>query len=161
MSDFRTAHAIPIMLCVGMMILALCMVAYATLAPDSSIRVFLFAFAFVLFVVSFNKMLSVAWYEKNLSRLHDELSHVSPDTCPDYWQAGFDKCHGHKCKPYFRGQSAEGEEGTVWMMGNAEEDAEIRLRDYQAMSADSLCNLNRQYPWMELSNECAAHNRTL
>lgn len=161
MGDYRTAHAIPIMLSVGMLILAVCLVAYASLAVESSIRPFLFTLAVVMGVMAFNKILNVAWYEKTLDQMHKKLANVSPDACPDYWQAGFSKCSGQSCRPYFRGQNMEGEEGTVWMMRDATEDTEIRLRDYKSMHPDSLCNLNRQYPWMEISNECGARNRAV
>ena len=161
MTDYRTAHTIPILLSVGMMILALCFVAYAVLAPESTIRAFLFTFALVMGVLAFKKLLDVAWYEKTIDQLHKKLSQVDPNSCPDYWQAGFSKCYGPTCRPYFRGNNQDGEDGTVWMMRDATEDTQIYLKDERSRSSDSLCAQNRQYPWMELTNECGARNRQI
>ena len=161
MADYRTAHALPIMVSVGMMIAAVCIMAYSLLSPQSSIRPFLVTFSIAVGLISFNKLLDVAWYEKRIDQLHKSLAVVSPESCPDYWQAGFSKCSGQSCRPYFHGQSMEGEGGTVWMLEDAVEDTEIRMKDYSSMSPDTLCAENRQYPWMELQNKCGARNRSV
>lgn len=160
MEDFRNSHTIPVILAVAMLILGICFFLFAILAPDSSIRPFSFAIAFVLGAVSINKLLDIAWYDDKLNKIHKQLSKVTPDSCPDYWETSYSKCQGLTCRPYFSGRNMDGEEGRVWMQGDAGLDSSIRLKLYKELSADSLCNATKnQYPWMEISNSCDTRNR--
>lgn len=162
MEDFRKSHAIPVILAIAMLILGLCFFLFAILAPDSSIRPFSFAIAFVLGAVSISKLLDISWYDDKLNKIQKQLSKVNPESCPDYWETSYSKCKGLECKPFFSGRSMDGEEGTVWMQNNSLATKENResLKQFKELSADMLCNItNKQYPWMEISNECDARNR--
>lgn len=162
MEDFRKSNAIPVILAIAMLILGLCFFLFAILAPDSSIRPFCFAIAFVLGAVSISKLLDISWYDDKLSKIRKQLSKVNPESCPDYWETSYSKCKGLRCKPFFSGRNIEGEEGTVWMENNspATKDTGYDLKLFKEMSADALCNAtNKQYPWMEISNECDTRNR--
>jgi hypothetical protein len=159
MEDLKKTHAIPVILAVAMLILGLCFFLFAILVSESSIRPFCFAVAFVLGAVSVNKLLDISWYDEKLAKLQKQLSKVNPESCPDYWETSYSKCEGLKCKPYFLGRNMDGEEGTVWMKPGATRDSQEVLKTYKESSADTLCNINKQYPWMEISNECDARNR--
>ena len=153
------AHAIPIMLSMGMLITSLCLGAFAILAPDSSIRPFLIVLALVLAGVAIAKMFDVAWYESKIDKLRKELSNVDPDSCPDYWMTEFSRCNGQLCRPYFDGVNLEDERGSVRMVAATDDTFSLSLSEFKTKAPDSMCSTltnpgNMQYPWMELSNQC-------
>lgn len=158
--DFRDSNAIPVILAVAMLILGICFFLFAILAPDSSIRPFSFSIAFVLGAVSVSKLLDISWYDDKLNKIQKELSRVSPESCPDYWETSYSKCQGLSCRPFFSGRNMDGEEGRVWMQGDAGNDTNVRLKLLKELSPDALCNHTKsQYPWMEISNSCDTRNR--
>ena len=160
MADYKAVHAVPVILSVLILIVAVCFGLFAILSPDSSIRPFCFAVSIVLGAVAIVKLVDIAYYEDSINRLQKKLAAVKPDSCPDYWVTSYSKCNGVKCTSQFDGRNIDGEEGRVSMTRGTEAQI-INLKDYSNMSADDLCNMNKQYPWMQVSNGCSARNRTV
>ena len=160
-ADYKTAHTVPVMLSMGMLITAVSLGAFAILAPESSIRPFLIVLALVLTVVSIIKMFDIAMYESRIEKLHKSLAVVEPESCPDYWMTEFSKCFGRVCRPYFDGVDMNDKKGSVRMVQNVEDAFTLGLMDHKSKPTDIKCNesSNSQYPWMELSNQCNARNK--
>jgi hypothetical protein len=134
---------------------ALGMLMYAMLVgAASSINTFMVAGGLLLLLAVGANAVMIVRTERSKKDQHAELSDASPMACPDYWTSSYDACSGSACAPVF--QEATGQ---VLMTVDYNKAVGTSVTQLTSGGTKSLCQTNRDFPWVEVSNACDARNR--
>lgn len=157
MGVLKRTHAWSVAASVIVTSVAFGLVAVVILAPGSRVVTFMIAQAIALLIAVGINAYNIYRYERDRVLRHDALSAVQPQRCPDYWTEQYDSCSKSQvCKPYFSTENPAAPK--VFMNGTSL--ADVNIKRHSALGPSSLCaeNAVRSYPWMEVTNSCAARN---
>ena len=160
MGMFDDTHAWSITLSVVFVSFAIGMLAFAGLAPQTKITVYLVTQAITLVSAVAVHGWGIYRYEKERVAQHNELRKVQPQHCPDYWTGRYDSCtQSMVCDPYF--ETDDQFAPKVFMNGDSL--SQMNAHQHAAQGPEQLCTTdnNRTFPWMEVTNSCDARGRAV